>query len=219
MFKFLCGGFKSEANRSTRRAPETTLRLSTAKSQMMKVPLFISDVAFRKPIALFVLQRRSSRQKKDDHINPTGVRVVLKWNRTPAGCWIRWYDSIDQSPLIATLVRDTKKALQKRHDVWGIMVNKKVGQCALCREETELELSHIIPKMVVKELKKRQLATSEIQMNLIWSSKTARNITCFAVNANASLVRLRHTLLISFFIHIWRMNQRSSIMMTNCFIF
>lgn len=31
---------------------------------------------------------------------------------------------------------------------------KQFGTCALCRKEAELELSHIVPKMVVRELKK-----------------------------------------------------------------
>ena len=31
---------------------------------------------------------------------------------------------------------------------------KQHGVCALCRKEADLELSHIVPKMVVRELKK-----------------------------------------------------------------
>lgn len=48
----------------------------------------------------------------------------------------------------------------------AVQLAKQHGVCALCRKEADLELSHIVPKMVVRELKKTsvgQLRSTENQ--------------------------------------------------------
>ena len=80
-----------------------------------------------------------------------------------------------------------------------------MGKCALCGEDKELQLSHIIPKFIGKYLKNTSIGN-------------IRSIICFATIAKNYLVRLKDISLILSFIRISEINTKPLTMTKNFFI-
>lgn len=78
----------------------------------------------------------------------------------------------------------------------------KLKKCALCGAETDLELSHIIPKMVMRTLKKPPLATSGTLKIRISLPKIAKSTICSVGNVRIYSAKKRRTLQTLSFTHI-----------------
>ena len=93
-----------------------------------------------------------------------------------------------------------------------------MGKCALCGEDKELQLSHIIPKFIGKYLKNTSIGnirSHEIRTELL---RTSKSIICFVTIAKNYLVRLKDISLILSFIRISEINTKSLTMTKNFFI-
>ena len=76
------------------------------------------------------------------------------------------------------------------------------GKCALCWNETVLELSHIVPKLVIRELKKTSVGAIRNTANPNGTVQDGEKITCFVGTVKICSMYMKQNLQRLYFTHM-----------------